>query len=430
MAIFRRLILTVVLLHRSWCADNSGVVITVAGGGRAHHGGTADCLDYQTPTMDGIGTGARFNYPWGIVFDAEDNVLYVGDCGCPETVHSNDRLRKINVTTGRVTTLAGSAQGYKDGIGENAKFRHVSGIVMDKVERVLYVADSGNDRIRKVDINTANVITFAGSGESGFLDDVGLKAMMSNPQQLELDSMKRRLFLSDTDNHAIRIISLPNGEVTTIAGGSQGLMDGIGKDAKFYHPTGISLDVLTGTLYVADHYNHMIRTVDINSGEVTSLAGGGREGFKDGFGKEARFNYPEGLYFDTDSNLLYVAEFDSHAIRIVTPAGEVRTLAGGTEGFRDGVGKEARFFHPTGLTFDNKRKVIYVTDQYNHMVRSITAVGTTVVDPKKSGLIQTLRKTRDTPYLFACFFFTVIVLFILALWFRRSLRYLFRKRHF
>ena len=65
----------------------TGVVITVAGGGRAHHGGTADCLDYQTPTMDGIGTGARFNYPWGIVFDAEDNVLYVGDCvsGCIES---------------------------------------------------------------------------------------------------------------------------------------------------------------------------------------------------------------------------------------------------------------------------------------------------------------------------------------------------------
>lgn len=254
--------------------------------------------------------------------------------------------------------------------------------------------------------------------------------MMSNPQQLELDSMKRRLFLSDTDNHAIRIISLPNGEVTTMAGGSQGLMDGIGRDAKFYHPTGLSLDVLTGTLYVADHYNHMIRTVDINSGVVTSLAGGGREGFKDGVGRQARFNYPEGLYFDTDYNLLYVAEFDSHAIRIVTPAGEVKTLAGGTEGFKNGIGKQARFFHPTGLTFDNKRKIIYVTDQYNHMVRSITAVGTTVVDPKKSGLFLTLQKTRDSPYLFTCLFFTVIVLFILALWFRRSLQCLFRKRHF
>lgn len=288
----------------------------------------------------------------------------------------------------------------------------------------------GNDRIRKVDLTTAKVITFAGSGESGFLDDVALKAMMSNPQQLELDSMKRRLFLSDTDNHAIRIISLPNGEVTTMAGGSQGLMDGIGRDAKFYHPTGLSLDVLTGTLYVADHYNHMIRTVDINSGVVTSLAGGGREGFKDGVRRQARFNYPEGLYFDTDYNLLYVAEFDSHAIRIVTPAGEVRTLAGGTEGFKNGIGKQARFFHPTGLTFDNKRKIIYVTDQYNHMVRSITAVGTTVVDPKKSGLFLTLQKTRDSPYLFTCLFFTVIVLFILALWFRRSLQCLFRKRHF
>lgn len=61
----------------------------MAGGGKAHQGGTADCLDYQTPTMDGIGTGARFNYPWGIEFDAEENVLYVGDCVSMRTFPNN-----------------------------------------------------------------------------------------------------------------------------------------------------------------------------------------------------------------------------------------------------------------------------------------------------------------------------------------------------
>ncbi|KAL9976693.1 hypothetical protein ACROYT_G014020 [Oculina patagonica] len=402
MAFAAQLGIMIVFLHTRVLAQEPGVVKTVAGGGEAAHhayGGKSNCVD-KASTMDGIGTDARFNYPWGIEFDPKENVLYVADCGCPETVHSNDRIRKIDVNTGRVTTLAGGAQGYKDGKGGEAKFHHTS----------------------------AQVTSFAGSGESGFHDDVGIKAKMSNPQQLEIDSMKRRLFVSDTDNHAIRIISLSDGKVTTFVGGSQGLADGIGKEAKFYHPTGISLDVNSGILYVADHYNHVIRTVDINTGKVKTLAGGGREGFKDGVGKEARFNYPEGVYFDTDHNILYVVEFGSNAVRIVTPRGEVRTLAGSTEGYRDGVGKQAKFFHPTGLTFDHKRKIIYVTDQYNHMVRSITGVGSTVVDPNKSVLSRTLEKTRSSPYLFACFVFSVAFLIVIALWFRRSARYLLRTR--
>ncbi|XP_078368431.1 NHL repeat-containing protein 2-like isoform X2 [Oculina patagonica] len=428
MAFSAQLGIMIVLLHTRVLAQEPGVVKTVAGGGKAHEGGKADCVDNKASAMDGIGTDARFNYPWGIEFDPEENVLYVADCGCPETVHSNDRIRKIDVNTGRVTTLAGGAQGYKDGKGEDAKFHHTSGMAIDQVEKVLYVADSGNDRIRKIDLKTAQVTSFAGSGEPGFHDDVGIKAKMTNPQQLEIDNRKKRLFLSDTDNHAIRIISLSDGKVTTFVGGSQGLADGIGKEAKFYHPTGISLDVNSGILYVADHYNHVIRAVDVNTGQVKTLAGGGREGFKDGVGKEARFNYPEGVYFDTDHNILYVVEFDSNAVRIVTPTGEVRTLAGGTEGYRDGVGKQAKFFHPTGLTFDHKRKIIYVTDQYNHMVRSITGVGSTVVDPNKSVLSRTLEKTQSSPYLFACFVFSVAFLIVVALWFRRSARYLLRTR--
>lgn len=428
MAFFTHLVTVIVLLYTRVLAQELGVVRTVAGGGKAHVGGHEDCVDSKTTAMDGIGTNARFNYPWGIEFDSEENVLYVADCGCPETVHSNDRIRKIDVNTGRVTTLAGSAQGYKDGIGENANFRHTSGMAIDQVEKVLYVADSGNDRIRKVDLKTAEVTTFAGSGEPGFYDDVGIKAKMTNPQQLEIDNKKKRLFLSDTDNHAIRIISLPDGKVTTLAGGSQGLVDGIGREAKFYHPTGNSLDVHSGILYVADHYNHVIRTVDVNSGQVKTLAGGGREGFKDGVGKEARFNYPEGLYFDSDHGILYVVEFGSHAVRIVTPTGEVRTLAGSTEGYRDGVGRQAQFFHPTGLTFDHKRKIVYVTDQYNHMVRSITGVGSTIVNPNKSVLTRTLQKTRSSPYLFACFVFSVAFFVVVALWFRSKARYLLRTR--
>jgi len=317
MAFLTRLGLIIVLLNTGSLAQDLGVVSTVAGGGKAHEGGKTDCVDYSSPMMDGIGTEARFHYPWGIVFDPTENVLYVADCGCPDTVHSNDRIRKVDINTRHVTTLAGGSQGYKDGTGQDAKFHHTAGMVIDLDERVLYVADSANDRIRKVDLRTAVVTSFVGSGESGFRDDTGTKATFANPQQLEIDSMKRRLFLSDTDNHAIRIISLPNGEVTTMVGGSQGFVDGVGKKAKFYHPTGLSLDVHSGILYVADHYNHAIRTVDTSTGQVRTLAGNGKQGFKDGIGLEARLNYPEGIYFDADHKVLYVVEFVSSMVLCV-----------------------------------------------------------------------------------------------------------------
>ncbi|XP_068701592.1 NHL repeat-containing protein 2-like isoform X1 [Montipora foliosa] len=408
-------------------SQDVGVVTTIAGGGKMHEGSKTDCVEDSPPSMDGIGTEARFNYPWGIVFDPTYNVLYVADCGCPETVHRNDRIRKIDVNSRRVTTLAGGAQGYKDGMGDKAKFHQTAGLAIDTKGRILYVADSANDRIRKIDLTTAEVTSFVGSGESGFLDDVGTKALLANPQQLELDSMKMRLYVSDTDNHAVRIISLPNGDVRTLVGGSRGFADGVGKEAKFFHPTGISLDTDSGILYLADHYNHALRTVDTTNGQVRTLAGNGREGFKDGIGSEARFNYPEGIAFDSDNKVLYVVEFDSNAVRIVTPQGKVSTLAGGTEGYLDGVGRQAMFYHPTGLTFDHRKKIIYLTDQYNHRIRSVSGIGSSVVDPNKSVFARSLQRTQSFPHLFAYLILSCLFSFVAFMWcVRRRQRLVFR----
>ncbi|EDO46583.1 predicted protein [Nematostella vectensis] len=260
-----------------------GIVRTVAGGGDPHNGGVSDCFE-SAQGMDGIGSDARFNYPWAIEWDPTENMIYVGDCSCPDSPHSNDRIRRINPNTG---------------------------MAIDTRKRVMYLADVGNSRIRKVDMATAEVTTFAGNGSEGLVDGERTRAQFKGPQSLSLDDEGDRLFVGDTDNHAIRVISLKDGSVQTLVGGSLGFKDGVGLKSKFYHPTGIAYDRENDILYVSDHYNHVIRAVKVSERVVTTLAGTGREGLKDGQGDQAAFNYPEGLEYDSDHRVLYLAEFVS-----------------------------------------------------------------------------------------------------------------------
>ena len=104
----------------------TGVVKTIAGGGEHHIGAATDCLAHFK-SKDGPCQQARFSYPWGITFDDQRRVLYVADCGCPETKHANDKIRSVDLEKGMVTTIAGSKRGYKDGIGEEAQFAEIAG---------------------------------------------------------------------------------------------------------------------------------------------------------------------------------------------------------------------------------------------------------------------------------------------------------------
>ncbi|XP_070538626.1 uncharacterized protein [Ptychodera flava] len=359
-----------------------GVVATVAGGGGIHWTKSKDCVESDTGSRDGRKTDARFHYPWGIAYDPVGKAVFVADCGCPGTVRANDRIRKIEVKTGHVTTVAGSAQGYQDGIGEKALFHHPAGMSMHRKTRTLFVCDSANHRIRSLEVETGRVKPFVGSGREEFVDGRGANAGFNNPQAVAVDHVhKDRFFVADTDNHAIREVSLPDGEVTTLAGGSKGLKNGKGRGATFYHPAGVTVDPDGYRLFVADHYNHVIRIIDLSDGMVTTFVGSGKPGFVDGLGTQAMLNYPEGMAYDAEYQILYVVEFDNNCIRTVSKEGEVKTFVGGHEGQSDGVGEEAKFFHPTGLTYDEVNKIIYVTDQYNHLIRSISAIGSKIAPP-------------------------------------------------
>jgi sugar lactone lactonase YvrE len=213
-------------------------------------------------SADGTGMAARFVYPHGITTDGSN--LFVTD--------DNFTIRKVVIATGEVTTLAGTARtsGSTDGTGPAARFNNPRGITTDGAS--LFVTDYINNTIRQVVITTGEVTTLAGTaGTAGAADGTGTAARFNGPDGITTDGTS--LFVADSGNETIRKVVIATGEVTTLAGaaGAQGNTDGTGATARFYYPCGIATD---GTnLFVADTLNKTIRKVVIATGEVTTLAG-------------------------------------------------------------------------------------------------------------------------------------------------------------
>ena len=306
--------------------------------------------------LDDQGTDARFDNPHGLAIDSDGN-LYVADT-------YNHKIRKID-TSGNVTTFAGSSQGYLDGQGTDAQFTYPIGLAIDSANN-LYDVDTNNGKIRKID-TSGNVTTIAGSSQ-GYLDGQGTDARFYIPRGITIDS-DGNLYVADTYNNKIRKIT-PSGDVTTIAGSSPGYADGQGTDAQFANPYDITIDS-SGNLYVADTRNHRIRKIT-PSGDVTTIAGSSA-GHLDGQGTAAQFITPASITIDSADNL-YVADTDSHTIRKITPSGQVTTIAGtyNAVGSADGIGSAALFSSPLGITPDSSGN-LYVTDTNNHTIRKITS---------------------------------------------------------
>lgn len=303
---------------------------------------------------DGIGASASFSYPQGITTD-----------GAHFYVTSNDKIRKIEIATRVVTTLAGSGQyGSADGTGAAASFDGPQGVTTDGTH--LYVADTYNNKIRKIEIATGVVTTLAGNGSDSDADGTGAAASFDSPRGITTDGT--HLYVADSDNNKIRKIEMETGVVTTLAGNnSYGDDDGTGAAASFNFPRGITTD--GAYLYVADTWNDKIRKIEISTGVVSTLAGSGSSGSADGIGTAAQFYSPAGI--TTDGANLYVADAINHKIRKIEVAtGVVTTLAGSDSiGSADGVGTVARFREPTGITTDGF--ALYVTDAGNNTIRKI-----------------------------------------------------------
>ncbi len=325
-------------------------------------------LATNTGSADGVGSIARFRYPYGLAADTNGN-LYVTD-------NDNSTIRKIT-PAGSVTTLAGLAfnSGSTDGTGSNARFGDPDGIAIDSAGN-LYVADSGaNNNIRK--ITPAGVVTtFAGLAlTSGYLDAVGTAARFFGPSGLAVDSAGN-VYVVEYQNSTIRKITSA-GAVSTLAGvpptGSSGSANGTGDAARFYGPSGVAVDT-NGNVFVADANNNLIRKITA-AGFVSTIAGQTNSGSLDGVSINARFNFPSGVAVDTNGNV-YVADSFNFTIRKITPPGVVSTFAGsaGVSGTNNGTGSAARFYRPYGIATDRAGN-IYVADSDNYTIRKITPAG-------------------------------------------------------
>ncbi|MBI5047722.1 MAG: hypothetical protein HZB54_02055 [Deltaproteobacteria bacterium] len=268
-----------------------------------------------------------------------------------------------------VATIAGSGiQGNIDGSREKAQFNWPTGIAVDD-KGYIYVADFLNNLVRKIN-NNGEVITFIGSGHAAFADGNGRDAHLKGPDNIAVDK-DGNIYVADADNFRIRKVT-PDGIITTIAGsGIRGYKDGEGKIAMFAYPTGVDVDK-DGNVYVADRGSHTIRKIERDKNVVT-IAGNGYPAYADGNGVKTHFREPISLTVDHDGNI-YVADSGNNAIRKITPDGIVSTLAGGKPGYKDGKGRDAKFLWPTGVAIDGLGN-IYVCDSQNNKIRRVTPEG-------------------------------------------------------
>ena len=227
------------------------------------------------------------------------------------------------------------------------------------------------------------VSTLAGNGTAGYADAPGLSAQFNNPQGITVDG-SGKIYLSDSYNNRIRTVTAA-GLASTLAGnGTLGYSEGSALNAEFYGPNGIAVDG-QGNVFIADFGNNVIRKIT-TAGVVSTFVGNGTAGYINGTGTSCEFNNPAGIAIDASGNI-YVADHGNNVIRKITSAGVVTTLAGfKTGGYINATGAAAAFDNPNSVAVDAAGNV-YVADQGNSAIRKITSAG--VVTTIAGGPAQT-----------------------------------------
>ena len=336
-------------------------------------------------SLDGTLVGqAQVGFVGAFAFDGQGN-LYLSDFG-------NSRVRKVDHSTGVVTTVAGSGEKCADstntcGDGGNATIQGANlnlpmGIAVDGSGN-LYIADSSDNRIRKV--NASGILsTVVGSGTvcanpTATCGDGGLAtaANLRNPQGVAFDAAGN-LYIADTGDHRIRKVDLAANTISAFAGNGGACLDstrpcGDGNPAtnsNLHSPTAIAFDV-SGNAYIADSQDHRIRKVDAATQVITTYAGSGVQGF-DGDGGQAAsagLDIPSGVSFDSNGNLI-ISDTGNQRIRQVDSASVISTIAGGGSGGDGGPAAQATLAGPYTLTRDLAGNVVFV-DLYNNRIRRI-----------------------------------------------------------
>ena len=340
--------------------ERTGVIDTLAGTGWQGYDGDG-----------GPAAGAAFRFPRGVAADVAGNV-YVAD-------PRDHRIRKIDAM-GMISTLAGSGErGYSGDAGPAAEARldHPEGVAVDTAGNV-YVADSANHRIRRIDA-TGMITTLAGSGERGYSGDArsAAEARLAYPADVAADA-SGNVYVADSWNHCVRKID-GEGMITTLAGrGFPGYSGDGGQASRAFlaNPTAVAVDA-SGNVYVADNWNHRVRKID-RSGTISTLAG---KGWQDDSGDggpatAAALAYPVSVAAGPEGRVFvatYSFETLNHRVRQIDSSGMIAAYAGtGEEGYEGdgGPASESRLAYPTGIAADAAGNV-YIADSRNARIRVV-----------------------------------------------------------
>ncbi len=310
----------------------------------------------------GPAASAQMNSPHGVAVDSAGN-YYIADAG-------NNVVRKVSAN-GAITTLAGNGTagfGGDGGAATSAQLNGPQGVAVDSAGNV-YIADTGNSRVREVSGGT--ITTFAGNGTAGYSGDGGVatSAELYSPVGLAFDA-KGNLYIADTDNSAIRKVA--NGAISTVAGnGLEGYSGdgGAALSAQLSYPEGVAVDA-AGNLYITDTLNYRIRMVS-PTGNIATIAGNGVAGYSGDGGpaSQSQLSYPTGIAVDSVGNVFFADAGAS--VRKIYVNGPIITIAGnGAVGYSGdgGLATSASLNGPTGIAVDTKGNV-YVADSANNAVR-------------------------------------------------------------
>jgi hypothetical protein len=344
------------------------------GGGGGGGGGGSPTINTVTGngtfgyTGDGgPATGAEINSPYGISVDSSHN-LYIADTG-------NNVIRKVD-SSGKITTVAGSGNAGYGGDGGPATSANLWAPYRAVADHAgnLYIADFYNNRIRKVD-TSGTITTFAGTGVQGYNGDgiPAATAQLSSPAAVGVDSAGN-VYVVDTSNNRIRKVD-NSGVITTIAGtGFAGVLGdgGPATAAQINEPVGIALDG-KGNIYIADYGNSKIRKIDA-SGIITTFAGTGQIDYSGDGGPatSAALNLPTGVAADGSGNV-FIADYQNNRIRKVNTAGNISTFAGnGTSGYSGDGGSptSAEISFPEDVALDSAGNV-FIADYNNARIREV-----------------------------------------------------------
>jgi len=343
----------------------TGIIATVAGNGGAGYSGDG-----------GPAISAKLNQPYAVAVDGPGNI-YIADTG-------NNVIRKVAAATGIITTVAGNGAAYQSGDGgpaTNAQFVYPLGVAVDGSGN-LYISDLTNV-VRKVTAATGIITTVAGNGAAGYSGDGGpaIKARLNHASSMSVDS-SGNLYIADTGNDVIRKVSVATGIITTVAGtGTRGYSGdgGPASSAELSGPLGVAVDG-TGNLYIGDTGNAVIRKVAAATGTITTVAGDGAFGYSGDGGPaiKAKLGGPWGVAVDGAGNL-YIADTQNNAIRkVVAATGIITTVAGnGSTGFSGdgGPATSAELYNPMSVAVDGSGN-LYLVDWYYGRLRKVAATGT------------------------------------------------------